>query len=147
MSVCSLTPLQSPASQLDDSVLGVGTMVVTGHVPFTIQQASSGSFPCSQSGSRFQEQQESTDFRGQALFELLLVSHLPMSHWAEQVQVRPTFKGLRSRLRLLLGGAEVTLQMDRHISIGRIFGQFCNLPQREGLELSFAGKVGRDTTV
>ena len=58
-SLCSLMSLQSPASQLDDSVLEVGTVVVSGkwaHMPLTTQQANSGLFSLSHSGSRFQEQ-------------------------------------------------------------------------------------------
>ena len=31
---------------------------------------------------------------------------------------------------LLLGGVAVTVQMDWHTSIGRIYGQFCNLPHK-----------------
>lgn len=75
VSLCSLMSLQSPASQLDDSVLEVGMVVVTGHTPFTTQQANSGLFSPSHSGSRFQEQQESANFHSHALFKRHIWPH------------------------------------------------------------------------
>lgn len=59
-----------------------------------------------------------------------------------KASVRPPFKGWRNRLHLLLGGAAVTLQMDEHTGIGRIYGQFCNLPQK-GRARTFFGWQGR----
>ena len=77
-SLCSLMSLQSPASQLDDSVLEVGTVVVSGkwaHMPLTTQQANSGLFSLSHSGSRFQEQQESANFHSHTLFKRNIWPH------------------------------------------------------------------------
>lgn len=127
--------------------LGVGAMAVTGHVPSSIWQASSGLFACLHDGLTFQEEEERANWHAQALFKYVLASHLLMSHWAKQVAKLAPIQGVEKK-------TSFWQELQSHIVYGQAYWDRENLwpvlqstTERNGLEISFAGKVGRDTAM